>query len=512
MARDACPTEHELLARARAVTNDADPPTSGAVARAQDAVDEHLAECSECRIVVSELARSTSSGARRTTAAASDVQFVHPRSVKVDSGDVIDGKYRIDEVLGRGGMGLVLGATHQVLGSRVAIKVPTLDVRDDPDARARLLREARLVARLEGEYVGRVLDAGVLPGGFPFIVFEHLTGWTLAERLGAEGPLPVGEAVDVVLEACAGLAVAHAAGVVHRDVKPSNLFEAKRADGSHAVRVIDFGIARAYADGDAVTRSRVVVGTPAYMAPEQAVAARRIDSRADVWALGVTLLELLTGRLLGSGGFAPKVDDSAALAREIPGAGRREASIVARVVSRCLCERPDERYPSVGELAEALAPLAGDRGRDALRSLAREAKRSQGGKSPRLAIAAGLAAVAVIAAGIGLHGVLRPAPSNVTPPALKADEVVATSAVREAPLAAPPAPKAVDVTEAPHPFVPPPPPHPPAIAPVHRASKPAAPPPPTTPLPAAPAPTPAARANQPAPAARADQNGLDDRK
>ncbi|HEY2517466.1 MAG TPA: serine/threonine-protein kinase [Polyangiaceae bacterium] len=506
MAHDACPTEHELLARARAVTGD--DPASGEVERPHDDVDEHLAECSECRIVVSELARATSSGSQRTTGSrqttgpASDVQVTKRGArAQVDSGDVIDGKYRIDEVLGRGGMGLVLGATHQVLGSRVAIKVPTLDVRDDPDARARLLREARLVARLEGEYVGRVLDAGILPGGFPFIVFEHLTGWTLAERLGADGRLSVSEAVDAVIEACAGLAVAHAAGVVHRDVKPSNLFEATRADGSHAVRVIDFGIARAYADGDAVTRSRVVVGTPAYMAPEQAVAARQIDARADVWAIGVTLLELLTGRLLGSGGFAPKVDDAAALAREIPG-GRREASLLARVVARCLCERVDDRYPNVGALAEALAPLAGERGRDALRSLAREAKRSRGGGAPRGAVAGGIAAAALVVGFIALRSGRHPAPVEMA--TATTDPVTARPVSTAAPPAAPTVHEAAEPPRAAPVVVPPA--HPPATTPVRRASR-SAPVSPAVPVQA----TPPSVAAAPAPSVR-DSNGLDDRK
>src|SRR5215813_13149544 len=153
-------------------------------------------------------------------------------------GTILLGKYRVDSVLGRGGMGIVLKVTHLQLGEELALKMLRAESAHSPEVTARFLREAQSAVRLRGEHVTRVSDVGMLPEGAPFIVMEYLRGGDLSAELGRRGMLPPGEVVDYVLQACEALAEAHALGIVHRDIKPSNLFLTYRSDGTLLVKVL----------------------------------------------------------------------------------------------------------------------------------------------------------------------------------------------------------------------------------------------------------------------------------
>jgi tRNA A-37 threonylcarbamoyl transferase component Bud32 len=271
-------------------------------------------------------------------------------------GTVIGQKYWVERVLGEGGMGVVYAATHLQLGQRVALKFLRPDQVNDPEIVERFLREARAVVRLRSEHVCRVVDVGS-EGTTPFIVMEHLDGHDLATVIKQGGAVRPSIAVDYVVQACLGLAEAHAAAIVHRDLKPSNLFLTRRPEGTPLVKVMDFGIAKAGGRMDArLTDSAAIMGSPSYMAPEQLKSARDVDARADVWSLGVVLFELVTARRPFDGDtvadIAAKVtlDPPAPLPLDLPRG-------FAELVLRCLEKDPARRYPTVGALAQALAPF-----------------------------------------------------------------------------------------------------------------------------------------------------------
>jgi len=217
-------------------------------------------------------------------------------------GDVIAQKYRVEGIVGRGGMGVVVSARHVQLGQTVAIKLLTLPPDEDrrDEAIARFLNEAQAAAKLRGDHVVRIYDVGQLESGLPFMVMELLSGSDLGSMLDARGALPEAEAVDYVLQACAGVAEAHQMGIVHRDLKPSNLFVTRRSDGLPLLKVLDFGISKQLGDPSSgeelptFTNTRTLMGSPNYMSPEQVRDARRVDARADIWALGIILQELIT--------------------------------------------------------------------------------------------------------------------------------------------------------------------------------------------------------------------------
>jgi eukaryotic-like serine/threonine-protein kinase len=288
-------------------------------------------------------------------------RFCYTHGVEA-GGRVVAGKYRIEGVVGEGGMGTVVLATHLGLGQRVALKL--LRTRD-PSLATRLAREARAVAELRGEHVARMLDAGILEDGAPYLAMELLAGRDLGAYLVERGPLSVGEACACILHACEGLAEAHARGIVHRDLKPRNLFRTHRVDGRPIVKVLDFGIAKrldpgVLAGSGVLTRAGDIVGSPAYMAPESLKGFPQSDARADVWSLGVVAYELLTTRLPFD---APSVGALAAMVHEplaVPLASARPdapPAVVAAVMA-CLVADPMRRMPDVAALAAELAPFA----------------------------------------------------------------------------------------------------------------------------------------------------------
>ena len=213
----------------------------------------------------------------------------------VQPGDVVGGKYRVERVLGAGGMGVVVSATHVELGQSVALKFILQEALTGQGAVERFMREARAAVRLKSEHVARVSDVGRDHEDRPYMVLELLEGQDLARVNKTKGPLPVADAVEYVLQACEALVEAHAAGIVHRDLKPQNLFVSRKLNGAPLVKVLDFGIAKAIGPAAvgqmSLTDSQQVIGSPLYMAPEQMRSARTADARTDIWALGVILYE-----------------------------------------------------------------------------------------------------------------------------------------------------------------------------------------------------------------------------
>jgi serine/threonine-protein kinase len=281
----------------------------------------------------------------------------------VQEGDLLAGKYRVERVLGAGGMGVVVAARHEQLDQLVAIKFVRDDALENEEAVHRFLREARAAVKLKSEHVARVLDVGKLESGAPYMVMEFLEGNDLARVLGDQGPLPVEPSVDWILQACEAVAEAHAAGIVHRDLKPENLFLTRTVGGAPKVKVLDFGVSKAMGgksgDLSGLTRTRAMLGSPLYMAPEQMRSSRDVNPAADVWALGVVLFQMLTTQWPFEAETMPELclkvvtepPQSLALLRpDVP------APLVA-VIERCLEKDPTLRYANAAELASALEPF-----------------------------------------------------------------------------------------------------------------------------------------------------------
>jgi serine/threonine-protein kinase len=291
---------------------------------------------------------------------------------ELSAGQIVADKYRIDGVMGTGGMGVVVAATHVELDQRVAIKF----LREvSPEALARFQREARLLVRLKSPHVARVFDVGALDDDTPYIVMEHLDGSDLASVVSARKKLPVEESVDYILQTMEALAEAHALGMVHRDLKPANLFLARGAGGTTSVKVLDFGVSKILDDrasgGDAsprggdLTNEGMALGSPGYMSAEQMTNARDVDERSDIFSLGALLYRFVGGQTPYQGNSVVTILASMAtepltpLRTLTPDA----PETFAKIVERCLVQDKAARWPTVAHLANALAPYATRRGR-----------------------------------------------------------------------------------------------------------------------------------------------------
>jgi serine/threonine-protein kinase len=285
-------------------------------------------------------------------------------SVPFQLGEFIADKYRVERILGAGGMGVVVEATHVDLERKVAIKLIREELAKEASITERLKLEAKAAAKIQSEHVGKVLDVGTLPSGAPYIVMEYLEGQDLCQVLEASGALRVTQAIDYVMQACEALAEAHAAHIVHRDLKPENLFVTRQPDGSSIIKVLDFGISKQLGSADRrqLTNPSTAVGSPRYMAPEQ-MQGGAIDVRADIWSLGAILYETL--------GNVPAFDSDTlpGICAQVLGQQPRQLrefaphvpDRLAAIIMRCLSKARDDRYPNVAELAQALAPFGTER-------------------------------------------------------------------------------------------------------------------------------------------------------
>jgi eukaryotic-like serine/threonine-protein kinase len=281
----------------------------------------------------------------------------------VIEGQILAGKYRVERVLGSGGMGVVVAAWHLELEQRVAVKFLHPLALEREDTAERFRREARSAAKIRSEHVARVIDVGIMEGGIPYMVMEYLQGHDVSEEMSKVGMLPIADAIDFILQAVEALAEAHAAGIVHRDLKPANLFIAIRPDGTRIVKVLDFGISKSLFGGSvaelSLTRTSVLIGSPLYMSPEQMRSAKDVDTRTDIWSLGVILYEMITARPPYTGDSIPAL--CAALLSDVPASMQTLRSDVPLaledVIMRCLTKDRQQRFGTVSELARALAPF-----------------------------------------------------------------------------------------------------------------------------------------------------------
>ncbi len=291
-----------------------------------------------------------------------------PSDIPVAIGDILDGKYKIVRVLGKGGMGVVIAAEHVQLGHRVALKFLSRAGARNQETLARFALEAKAAAMMRSEHATRILDIGRLDNKEPYMVLEMLEGCDLGALVTKHGPLSITDAVTYVLEACEAIAEAHALGIVHRDLKPDNLFLATRPDGTKIVKVLDFGISKfSWASDDqhgrvpALTTTSAIIGSPMYMSPEQLKSTRDVDHRTDIWSIGVAFYELVSGQPPFP--WRSMAELSAAILKDPPEPlGSRIRGVppeLDNVVSRCLEKNPDDRFDNIAELAWALAPFGG---------------------------------------------------------------------------------------------------------------------------------------------------------
>lgn len=302
------------------------------------------------------------------------------QSSAVAQGALLANKYRVERVLGQGGMGYVVEARHVTLDERVALKFLQPEYAKHPEASARFLREARAAVKIKSEHVARVSDVGTLDSGAPYMVMEFLDGADLADTLKKKGVLSIEDALDFILQASEAIAEAHSYGIVHRDLKPANLFLAKRPDGSPLVKVLDFGISKVMGAGDhALTKTTTAMGSALYMSPEQMQETRGVDQRTDIYSMGIALFELLAGRQPFYAETLPQLCAEVLTGTPTPMAAYRPdvpADLAARI-EKAYERDKNQRYQSISEFAVALSPYAPERSRQTIERLAR-----MGGMAP----------------------------------------------------------------------------------------------------------------------------------
>jgi serine/threonine-protein kinase len=287
----------------------------------------------------------------------------HEQTIPI--GETIGGKYRVERLLGAGGMGFVVAATNLALGTKVALKfVRGVNGAVQDEWRLRLQREAQVAASLTSPHVARVHDFGE-HDGLPYLVMEHLTGRDLSARL-EEGPIAPGIAAGLLIQACEAIGEAHSLGIVHRDLKPQNLFLMATAAGGTRLKVLDFGIAKRFESLDftrearGLTQTGTVLGSPLYMSPEQLTAPKDVDRRTDIWALGVILYEMLAGQPPFDGNTLIDLSMKICTQAPVPVHTLREgiSEEFSFILERCLQKNPEDRFSMAEDLAAALFPLA----------------------------------------------------------------------------------------------------------------------------------------------------------
>ena len=291
-------------------------------------------------------------------------------------GSVLAGKYRVERIIGQGGMGLVVEARHIALDERVALKFLLPEYAQHPEAATRFIREARAAAKIKSEHVARVSDVGNLDSGAPYMMMEFLEGADLSQTLEKLGVLPVEDAIDYIIQGCEAIAEAHTHGIVHRDLKPANLFLSKRPDGTPIVKVLDFGISKVIGGAvDNLTKTTAAMGSALYMSPEQMQQTRAVDHRTDIYALGIALYELLAGKQPYYADTLPQLCAEILTGTPTPiRTARPEVpEELAQVLEKAYARDKGQRYQSIADLVIALAPFAPVRSQNTIDRVARMA-------------------------------------------------------------------------------------------------------------------------------------------
>lgn len=301
-------------------------------------------------------------------------------------GTLFAGRFRVESLLGAGGMGAVYLARHEVLQRRFALKVIRRELLEDLSVAARFRREARAASRIDHANVMRIFDFGHAEGGRPYLALEYVQGPTLAETIAGRGALPVPRALAILGQCAEALEAAHAVGVIHRDLKPSNIVLGRRADGELLVKVLDFGLAKIVGlRGTAATQAGAVYGTPEYIAPERCLGDdAEEDPRADLYSLGVIAFELLTGHPPFRGKIVQVLAAHVSEPPPLPSQRSERADVppeLDALVVRCLAKNPDERPQTARALGDALASIASGRPRE---EVAPEERTVPGGHAPPL--------------------------------------------------------------------------------------------------------------------------------
>ncbi len=292
-------------------------------------------------------------------------------------GTILAGKFRVEKIIGQGGMGMVVEARHIALDERFALKFLLPEYATHPEASTRFQREARAASKLKSEHVARVSDVSTLEGGAPYMVMEFLEGSDLSHLLEKQGPLAVIDAVDYIIQGCEAIAEAHGLGIVHRDLKPANLFLSKRPDGMPIIKVLDFGISKMSGGGgvDNLTKTTAAMGSALYMSPEQMQQTRAVDHRTDIYALGIALYELLAGKQPFYADTLPQL--CAEILTGIPTPLRTTRPELgdefASVVEKAYARDKGARYQSIADFVVALAPWAPQRSQTTIDRVARMA-------------------------------------------------------------------------------------------------------------------------------------------
>ncbi|HEY3494278.1 MAG TPA: protein kinase [Polyangiaceae bacterium] len=277
-------------------------------------------------------------------------------------GKVVAERYLVEVLLGVGSMGLVYRCRHTVLDKTVALKIIRQDLAQDDETVSRFVTEAKAASAIGSKHIVDVLDFGKLPDGATYIVMEYLEGVTLGEAMDAPGGLSIGDSLDIGVQIAEALGAAHAAGVVHRDMKPDNVF-LLQSEGGYFVKVLDFGIAKVLHSGQKLTVAGSVIGTPHYMSPEQATGGRT-DATTDIYSLGVMLYEMSCGKVPFDAENPLAVismqvtDEPPPLRKRMP-PGKTLPQGLESVVNKCLSKDPFDRFASMHDVQAALARIAG---------------------------------------------------------------------------------------------------------------------------------------------------------
>ncbi|MBX3225689.1 MAG: serine/threonine protein kinase [Labilithrix sp.] len=286
--------------------------------------------------------------------------------ISISEGDVVRDRYRVGRLIGEGGTGVVVAATQIADGKPVAIKFLRRAL-ETSELRTRFEREARAITQITSEHIVSVLEVGTLEDGAAFMVMEHLEGRDLARILKEDGPLPIPQAVDCMMQVCRALAAVHASGIVHRDLKPANVLLESSQDGKVHAKLVDFGISKFLdkrllgEDGKPpeMTSAFTMLGSPRYMAPEQVRNSKDVDARADLWSVGAVLFQIITGQHA----FVATTNVEASIAVLTAEPQKLCALVPAappgleEVIKRCLTRDVTARFQTARDVAEALRPF-----------------------------------------------------------------------------------------------------------------------------------------------------------